>query len=75
MKTKIIPCICTPDYNRIISMTDGMPVLVPSDDMVWWDIKCPKCGRGNLISQRSPYLAVKEWNKIQTRERNLIIFD
>lgn len=75
MKTAIIPCICTPEYDPIESLTNGMPILIPTEDMSHWDIKCPKCGRGGLIEAKSPYLAVKEWNSIQERLRTPLIFE
>ena len=67
MKTKIIPCICTSerenDYSD--SIYYGMPQFKVTEDMKYYEIYCPNCGRGGLIQFKSPYLAVKDWNDMQ----------
>ena len=78
MKTKIIPCICSPDYEEglIKSIYYGMPQLKITENMEYYEIYCPNCGRGGLLQFKSPYLAVKDWNDMQKSLRNIDhIFD
>lgn len=74
MKTDIIPCICSEETAND-SVYSGMPQLKVTDNMEFFEIFCPACGRGGLIQYKSAYLAVKGWNKMQKRLRNEDIFN
>ena len=71
---KIIPCICSADDYEEMSLNDsfyGMPYLAVQnslkDHQQFWTYWCPKCGRGGkFLEFASPYLALKDWNKLQT---------
>ena len=69
---KILPCICTPEYNRAASLYDGMPLLKVSGGKpnTYFTPFCPKCGRGRMIEYKSAYHALREWNKMQAEARN-----
>lgn len=70
MRTDVIPCICCDhQYSAADSVFYGMPQLTCTRDMRWWKIQCPNCGRGGILEFKSPYLAVKDWNKMQTSIR------
>lgn len=76
MKTDIIPCICCdhePDCGD--SVYYGMPQLKITGKMDYFEAYCPSCGRGGIIQQKSAYLAIKEWNKMQERLRRNDIFE
>lgn len=64
---KILPCICTPDYDSAKSIYNGMPQLKVSGGKphTFFTPFCPKCGRGGLIEYKSAYLALKAWNEMQ----------
>ena len=67
---RIIPCVCCEHPPSVDDCSDyGMPVLTPhngyKDNVQFWVVKCPKCGRGGCIEYKSPYLALKHWNEMQ----------
>lgn len=69
---KITPCVCNdhpPDTSD--SVYYGMPQLKVSCGLEphkqFWTAYCPECGRGGCIEYKSPYLALKAWNKMQER--------
>lgn len=66
MKTKIIPCICC-DHEPTCadSIYYEMPQLKVTQNMEYYEIYCPNCGRGGMLQFRSAYLAVKDWNEMQ----------
>lgn len=64
---KILRCICSPDDEDTGSIYYGMPILKVTDNSEFWEAVCPKCGRGGSYQYKSPYLALKAWNAIQTR--------
>lgn len=73
---KIIPCICIGSEPTVSdSVFYGMPILCPynsnAEHKQYWDIKCPNCGRGGLFEEKSAYLALKKWNKMQESLRRL----
>lgn len=82
---KIIPCICCEHPPSVDDKHEyGMPILIPcnssvKDHMQWWEVKCPKCGRGGMIQYKSAYLALKSWNELQQRcyvlENKKIIYE
>ena len=75
MKTNIIPCICTDhEPNSGDSCYYGMPQFKVTDDMSYWEIQCPVCGRGGIFQFKSPYLAAKDWNEMQERLRKPLEF-
>ena len=61
---KILPCVCSIPVNSIDNLYAGMPNLKVSPDQTY-NIYCPKCGRGGCIKYKSPYLALKGWNRMQ----------
>lgn len=70
MKTRIMPCVCIDhEPNSGDSLYYGMPQFKVTDNMDYWEIYCPNCGRGGLLQFKSPYLAVKDWNDMQERLR------
>jgi len=50
-----------------------MPVLTPSNGLAphkqFWNVRCPKCGRGGAGEYKSAYLALKHWNELMERCR------
>lgn len=66
MKTSIIPCVCC-DHEPSAgdSVYYGMPQLKVTQNMEYYEIFCPRCGRGGLLQFKSAYLAVKDWNEMQ----------
>lgn len=68
---KIIPCVCCEHPPSVDdSCKYGMPILIPcnssvKDHLQWWEVKCPKCGRGGITQYKSAYLALKSWNELQ----------
>lgn len=70
---KILPCICTPEYDDLKSLYDGMPLLRVSGGKpnTYFTPYCPKCGIGGSFEYKSSYLALKAWNELQTRLKNL----
>lgn len=70
MRTNIIPCVCC-DHEPSVgdSVYYGMPQLKVTKDMNHYEIFCPICGRGGLLQFKSAYLAVKDWNEMQTMLR------
>ena len=72
MKTTVIPCVCCdhkPDVGD--SIYYGMPQLKITGNMEYFEIFCPKCGRGGLMQWGSAYQAVKHWNDVQRRAKLL----
>lgn len=72
MKTTVIPCVCCdhkPDAGD--SVYYGMPQLKITGNMEYFEIFCPKCGRGGLMQWGSAYQAVKHWNDVQRRAKLL----
>lgn len=69
---KILPCICTPEYDSAASLYDGMPLLKVSGGKpnTYFTPFCPKCGRGGMIEYKSAYLALRVWNEMQNQLRN-----
>lgn len=69
---KILPCICTPEYDDVASLYDGMPLLKVSGGKpnTYFTPFCPKCGRGGLIEYKSAYLALRAWNEMQHELHN-----
>lgn len=68
----IIPCVCC-DHPPSVDdkCTYGMPILEVTSGVLshqqWWSCKCTSCGRGGTaIQYKSPYLALKAWNEMQT---------
>lgn len=83
---KIIPCICTDHApNSSDSVFYGMPELQVQNGYKahtqFWSYRCPNCGRGGTALQfKSPYLALKDWNEMQTelyaeQNRKIQIFE
>ena len=72
---KILPCVCLGHEKTVAdSCEDGMPVLIPHgvfNGKILWNIKCPKCGRGGCLEEKSVYYALKKWNEIQEHCRNI----
>ena len=74
---KIIPCICCAGDYEELSLYDsfyGMPYLTVHNSFKYhrqfWTYWCPKCGRGGkFLVFASPYLALKDWNELQTSLR------
>lgn len=74
---KIIPCICCADDYEEMSLNDsfyGMPYLTVhnslKDHQQFWTYWCPKCGvGGKFLEFGSQYLALKDWNELQTSLR------
>lgn len=69
---KIIPCVCCEHPPSTITgpFDYGMPILIPhnnGDHKQWWNVKCPKCGRGGLFNEKSSYYALKAWNECMKR--------
>lgn len=69
---KIIRCICADhEPTSADSVHYGMPNLrVWGDDVQYWDIYCPDCGRGGLFEEKSSYKALQKWNELQMNLRN-----
>lgn len=70
MKIKIIPCICCELIDETSNIYDGMPQLRVTNynkscDTQYYEVFCPKCGRGGMLQFKSTYLALKYWNKMQ----------
>ena len=68
----ISPCICcdhTPDPGD--SVYYGMPVLkvCGGKPNTYFEVYCPKCGRGGFFQFKSAYLALKAWNEFQEKAR------
>ena len=68
----IRPCVCMAKAEANNSMYAGMPALIPTrnDDPeryphVYWEIKCPRCGRGGILQFKTVNAAIKHWNKMQ----------
>lgn len=66
---KIIPCICCehPPSSVTGPWDYGMPILIPhnaGEHRQLWDARCPNCGRGGFMEEKSAYLALKKWNSI-----------
>lgn len=62
-------CICASE--QIESLKRGMPILMPLQSEKEWTIKCPNCGRGGCMEFKSPYLAIKHWNKFQAHLKDI----
>lgn len=76
MKTKIRQCLCTDHKSTALdSVYYGMPILTPTEDMGLWKIKCPNCGRMGSFQYKSPYYAIKAWNKVMERGERKIFTD
>ena len=63
---KIIPCICTQNADFSVDGHAGMPQIKTyggTDN--YFEIYCPRCGRGGLQQFKSVYLALKDWNEMQ----------
>lgn len=67
---KIIPCICCNNGDIEQSIYYGMPILKVEKSQ-WYTPICPKCGRGGIFEYKSPYLALKAWNKMQEDLRRM----
>jgi hypothetical protein len=66
----VLPCICTKDVDFNADGYNGMPILrVFGGGDRYFDAKCPKCGRGGLFQFKSAYLALRDWNEMQTELR------
>jgi hypothetical protein len=70
-RVEVIPCICCGDRDPNGPMYYGMPQLKITHNMKWYEIYCPKCGRGGLLQFTSPYKAVQDWNDMQWRLRKV----
>ncbi len=72
MKTMVIPCVCC-DHKSDAgdSVYYGMPQLKITANMEYFEIFCPRCGRGGLTQWESAYQAVKHWNDVQRRAKLL----
>lgn len=70
---KIIPCVCCEHPPSVADSSEyGMPILIPynssaKEHLQFWNVKCPKCGRGGCVDEKSAYLALKKWNQIMRR--------
>ena len=71
---KIIPCICCEhEPSSDDSVYYGMPQLkvCGGKPTTYFEVFCPVCGRGGLFQFKSAYLALKDWNDMQTQLRSL----
>lgn len=70
---KIIPCICC-EHEPCSgdSVYYGMPQLkvCGGKPTTYFEVFCPVCGRGGLFQFKSAYLALKDWNAMQTELRS-----
>ena len=68
-------CICA-DHEPTCadSVFYGMPQLkvTGGGNNQWFTPYCPNCGRGGCSEHKSAYLALKHWNNMQIRQKNLM---
>ena len=62
-------CICS--CEQIECLQQGMPILMPLQSENQWIIECHFCGRGGGMEFKSPYLAIKHWNKFQAHLKDI----
>ena len=81
---RVIPCVCCEHPPSVDDGSEyGMPILIPHNSFVshkqFWNVKCPVCGRGGCVEEKSAYLALKKWNEIMQRcyeyEHKPIVFE
>ena len=74
LKETIRPCVCCKDVDNDHGMYTGMPALIPTRNdepekfpQIYWETKCPKCGRGGILQYKSVHAALRSWNESQDR--------
>jgi len=61
---EVFPCVCISHKpDTAVSTYYGMPELRTNGS--FWQIRCPRCGRGGLMEFSSQYYALKDWNEMQ----------
>ena len=68
---KILRCVCSPDSEDDGSIYYGMPQLKVTYNSEFWEVFCPKCGRGGVFQYKSQYLALKNWNEMMESEQKI----
>lgn len=72
--THISRCVCS-IYDSDDSIYCGMPQLKVTADMQFFEVFCPKCGRGGLSQFKSAYLALKFWNELQSECYSIFLYE